>query len=104
MAQESANNTAVEIEIRVAGEERVLAEWVEMQPGWTWKSELKGGGVAAFERSGPEALAAELAQMVRDGVPVCEFKPYRKRLEEVFVDVLRSGVQATPPPLPKQNI
>jgi ABC-2 type transport system ATP-binding protein len=91
----------VDVEIRVAGSEEPLLAWLKMQAHWTFKEQLACGAIAHFSGNGPEALSGELVRMVEDKIPVCSFHPHQRRLEEIFVDVLKSGAQV--PPLPKES-
>ena len=58
---------------------------------------------AEFAFSERERLAEELRRMVLDGIAVTDFHRQERRLEEVFVDVLRqtkATALAAQPPLP----
>jgi ABC-2 type transport system ATP-binding protein len=81
------------VEIRVAGSEEALAAWLRLSPGWELSDTFAGGVRAAFAGAGEEALAGELRRMVVEGLRVSGFHIQQRRLEEIFVDVLRSGKQ-----------
>lgn len=79
------------VEIRVAGSNEALLSWLRMAPGWGDIDPFSGGTRAVFAGAGDESLSAELRRMVVDGVLVSGFQVQRRRLEEIFVDVLKSG-------------
>lgn len=89
------------VDIDVAGSEEALVEWLSMHPGWRLISRGRESVRAEFETADRETLATQLRRMVQDGVAVADFHRQERRLEEVFVDVLRDGARTLhPPPLP----
>jgi ABC-2 type transport system ATP-binding protein len=90
------------IDIMVCGEEQKLVDWILMHPGWTLVSQGRGGVRAEYEASDRDQVASELRRMIMDGVPVSDFHRQERRLEDIFVDVLKrnNGVGMQPPPLP----
>jgi ABC-2 type transport system ATP-binding protein len=94
--------TAALVEIQVHGPEAPLVEWLAMHPGWALTSRGSGSVRAEFASGERDQLAGELRRMILDGIAVTDFHRQERRLEEVFVDVLRQTKSATltPPPLP----
>ena len=91
------------IDIQVSGSEEKLVQWIGMNPGWSLVATARSGARAAFTGGDREQLAAELRRMIAEGVLVSDFHRQERRLEDVFVDVLKSngnGSPSTPPPLP----
>ncbi len=90
------------IDIQLLGGEEPLLEWLVVHPGWKLLEQRKSFVRAQFESSVRERLAAELRRMVLDGLTIMDFHRQERRLEDVFVDVLRQsgGSQFSPPPLP----
>ncbi len=81
------------VEIRVAGGtggEAALLAWISTQPGWHLLEQIAGGVRARFTGGSENALALELRHLVSAGVAVVCFQPHQKRLEEIFVDVLKT--------------
>ena len=94
------------IDLQVHGSETPLIEWLATHPGWKLFEQRKGLVRAAYESNARERLAGELRRMVTDGIAITDFHRQERRLEEVFVDVLRQSADeqrlatAAPPPLP----
>ena len=90
------------VDIQVEGEESALVDWLTLNPGWRVVSRGQGTVRAEYAEASRGALAAALRRMVADGVAVADFHRQERRLEEVFVDVLRDRqfVPLAPPPLP----
>jgi ABC-2 type transport system ATP-binding protein len=90
------------IDIQVHGPEEPLIQWLEMSPDWTLVARGRSGARAAFTGSDRDLLAGELRRMISDGVLVSDFHRQERRLEDVFVDVLKgsNGSTTAPPPLP----
>ena len=102
MLQERTGVGACVVEILVHGPEAPLLQWISMQPGWKLVTQLRGGARAEYELPDREQLAAQLRRMIQDGIQVTDFHRQERRLEEIFVDVVResNGSSAPPPPLP----
>jgi ABC-2 type transport system ATP-binding protein len=82
----------------------VLTAWLEMRPGWRLIEARRDGARAEFKDGAPEAVTAEIRRLAAD-VPLLGFQREERRLEEAFVDILRTGAvpkrrAAVPPPLP----
>ncbi|MEY5026038.1 MAG: hypothetical protein RLZZ244_1566 [Verrucomicrobiota bacterium] len=90
----SSPGAAVDVDIRLAGPEEALVQWLALQPLWTLKTRSQHAVLATLASSAPETLASELQRMIHAGIPVCGFHPHQQRLEEIFVQMLRS--QPTP--------
>jgi ABC-2 type transport system ATP-binding protein len=73
-----------------------------MHAGWQLLTRGKGSVRAEFHSSDREQLATELRRMITDGLLVVDFHRQERRLEEIFVDVLKknNATGVRPPPLP----
>ncbi len=80
----------VVVEIRVAGMVEELFQWLEGAAAWTLTERLAGGAKAEFGLNSEQALAGELRRMLEGGLQVSSFHPQQRRLEEVFVEVLKA--------------
>ncbi len=85
---------SVVVEIRVAGEAEALVRWLEADPFWSLKEHVAGGVRAQFAVNSEEALARELRRILDAGLQVSCFHPQQRRLEEVFVEVLKARAAA----------
>jgi ABC-2 type transport system ATP-binding protein len=90
--------TACVVDIQVIGSETPLAEWLAVHPGWKIMSQGRGSVRATYESSNRESLASQLRMMIQEGLAVADFHRQERRLEEVFVDVLKN--KTTPAPHP----
>jgi ABC-2 type transport system ATP-binding protein len=79
--------------IVVAGPVDVLIKWIKERKGWDVIAELHDGVRAEFTSGDPDALRAELQQMLGDGVRVVEYHREERRLEETFVEMLREPAE-----------
>ena len=93
-------------DITVHGPASALTTWLEMRPGWRLVEARRDGARAEFRDGAPEAVAAEVRRLAAD-LPLLGFQREERRLEEAFVDILRTGATparrgppASPPPLP----
>jgi ABC-2 type transport system ATP-binding protein len=94
---------AIVVDIQVDGPLDPLLGWLAMSPGWKVMTQGKNGVRAEFEVNDRDLLAGQLRRMVMDGIAVLDFHRQERRLEEVFVDVLKgnaAGAPMQPPPLP----
>lgn len=82
------------VEIRVAGPLEELLGWLERQPAWTRVAPTAEGARAQFAGNSAESLAQELRRMLDSGLRVHCFHPQQRRLEEVFVEVLKARESA----------
>jgi ABC-2 type transport system ATP-binding protein len=103
MLQERNGAGAYIVDIQVHGSELRLVEWLSMQPGWKLIAQAKGGVRAEYESADREHLALQLRRMIQDGITVTDFHRQERRLEEIFVDVVResNGSSLVPPSLPE---
>lgn len=85
------------VSIRVHGDAAPLLAWLAVRPNWKLLEERRDGARAGFTNADLAALAAELRRLTADGVLVTDFHREERRLEEAFVEMLRTG----PPPLPQ---
>lgn len=93
-------------DIVVHGPAAALASWFETRPGWRLVELRRDGARAEFNNGEPEAIATEVRRLAND-LPLLSFQRQERRLEEAFVDILRTGAApvrrrrgATPPPMP----
>lgn len=90
------------IDIQVHGSEQPLVQWISMHPGWRLIATGRSGVRAEFHMGDREQIAEQLRRMITDGILVVDFHRQERRLEEIFVDVLKqnTGTPTQPPPLP----
>jgi ABC-2 type transport system ATP-binding protein len=91
MLQERNGSSAFIVDIQVHGSELRLVEWLSMQPGWKLMAQAKGGVRAEYESGDKEQLSLQLRRMIQDGILVTDFHRQERRLEEIFVDVVRES-------------
>ena len=85
---------SVVVEMRVTGEAEALVRWLEAEPSWSLTERVAGGVRAEFAVNSDEALARELRRILAAGLQVSCFHPQQRRLEEVFVEVLKARANA----------
>ncbi len=97
-------------DIAIHGPVSALVSWLEMRAGWKLLEERRDGARALFAQAEPEAIAAEVRRLATD-LNLLGFTRQERRLEEAFVDILRTGAAPLkrrvppgpadpPPPLP----
>jgi ABC-2 type transport system ATP-binding protein len=78
--------------VNVADAPDALASWADMTPGVTLVELTKKGGRVRFASSSDEHVIQILGRLVRDGLPVVEFRREERRLEDAFIAKLeRNG-------------
>lgn len=87
------------VEIRVAGSTEAFFAWLAANSGLEIADRLKNGARVRMPDATDEILAQFLRRAVHDGIAVSGFFKVERRLEEAFVDMLRTG-PPPPPPLP----
>jgi ABC-2 type transport system ATP-binding protein len=70
--------------------------WLTVRPGWKLLEERRDGARASFAGNDPLAVSVELKRLLADGVPVIEFRRAERRLEDAFVNILRTGARTSP--------
>jgi ABC-2 type transport system ATP-binding protein len=83
----------VVMDIVLASSGDALTQWASLNPGWKLVEERRDGARLALESNDPLILAAGLKKMVNDGLPVIEFRREERRLEDAFVDMIRTVSQ-----------
>lgn len=86
------------IDVSLIGDPSALYEWVSMRPGFKVLDKRRDGARLEMEFATDEDLAANLKQMIADGLAITEFHRVERKLEDAFVDMVRH--LQTPPPLP----
>jgi ABC-2 type transport system ATP-binding protein len=61
-----------------------------MNPGWKLVEQKRDGARLVMESGGPAELAAALRKMVLDGIPVIGFHREERRLEDAFVEMIKT--------------
>ncbi|CAN5661156.1 N/A [soil metagenome] len=92
------NRNGVEtlLEIRISGDTEAFFNWLAGNPDLEIADRLKNGARVRMPEASDDVLAALLRRAVQEGIAVSGFFKVERRLEEAFVDMLRT----TPPPLP----
>lgn len=85
------------IEIRVAGDASALEAWLAASQSVEVVDRITAGARVRIAQSDDEVLARVLRGLVSDGIAVTAFFKVERRLEDAFVDMLKSQ---QPPPLP----
>jgi ABC-2 type transport system ATP-binding protein len=81
------------VDVVLAGGGDDLVQWASLNPGWKLVEQRRDGARLALETDDPQLLAAGLKKMVNDGLPVIEFRREERRLEDAFVDMIRTVSQ-----------
>jgi len=84
------------LEIRVAESPEALYAWIQVNPDLEMVDRLKNGARIKYPEMDETRQAALLRRLVLDGVEVTGFFKVERRLEDAFVDMLKTN----PPPLP----
>jgi ABC-2 type transport system ATP-binding protein len=77
------------IDVTVLGEPAALVEWATVNQGWSLVDQRRDGARLALASDDPSLIAAGLRKLVQDGVQVIDFHREERRLEDVFVDMIR---------------
>ena len=81
---------AAAVHVVVAGDPAPLVEWANTSQGWRILEVRRDGARLESAAGTAEALADGLRRMVTAGVVVVEFRREQRRLEEAFVDMVKS--------------
>jgi ABC-2 type transport system ATP-binding protein len=84
------NSSGALLDVRLAGDPGALRAWVDMNPDITLAETHREGGRVELASAEPEAIAACLRKMVADGLPVTDFHREDRRLEDAFVEILKT--------------
>ncbi|MBT9450897.1 ABC transporter ATP-binding protein [Akkermansia glycaniphila] len=90
-------SAVTEILIRCIGDPQLLVEWLKNREGWNNITPLPQGASAVCSLDSDEALSRELRELCL-ALPILEFTPRRRNLEEAFVSILSGNL----PPIPSQ--
>lgn len=85
-----------DIFIRCIGDPASLVQWLENRNGWQRIVPLPQGASAVCTLDSDEALSAELKALCHE-LPILEFTPRRRNLEEAFVSILSGNLPPIPP-------
>ena len=78
------------LHVVVAGDPAPLVEWAETSQGWRILEVRRDGARLESAAGTAEALADGLRRMDTAGVVVVEVRREQRRLEEAFVDMVKS--------------
>jgi ABC-2 type transport system ATP-binding protein len=81
----------VVVAVQAAGPAEALRDFAEAHAGVEALDPIPGGFRLRFEAGGPDFLADMLKRMVDAGIRVVEFRREERRLEDAFIDVLRTA-------------
>jgi ABC-2 type transport system ATP-binding protein len=84
--------------IHVAEAPEKLTEWASLNIGWEPMEILRNGARLKCALQTPGEIAASLRRMINDGIPVVEFHREERRLEDAFVEIIKSRNAPSPPP------
>jgi ABC-2 type transport system ATP-binding protein len=85
----TAEGTATDVEVTVAGGTEALRDWIGTRQGWSIVAERPRGALVRCPATDEAGLAAALRQLVIAGIDVVEFRREQRRLEEAFVDLVK---------------
>jgi len=85
-----------------------LVDWIESQPDIALQGRTAQRVTIEIGTREKTDAASCLRRLVQHGLPVCEFRPVEKRLEQVFVEMVKGqglppetiASQVQPPPMP----
>ena len=78
------------IQVSVAGDPKILLDWIALQPGLTLVDSHRDGGRIRLTGGSDEEIALCLRSLIHDGIPVLDFHREQRRLEDAFVDILKA--------------
>jgi ABC-2 type transport system ATP-binding protein len=78
------------VDIVLAGTGEALTLWASLNPGWKLVEERRDGARLVLESGDLTLLVAGLKKMLNDGLPVIDFRREERRLEDAFVDMIRT--------------
>ncbi|MDZ4742168.1 MAG: ABC transporter ATP-binding protein [Verrucomicrobiota bacterium] len=93
------------IEVKVSENVETLLNWVSMNPGMKVYETMQNGARLTFENPSDDFAREALRRMILDGIAVSDFHRQERRLEDVFVEMLKqSNAPATTPQLPERTM
>jgi ABC-2 type transport system ATP-binding protein len=92
LRHDASSDAAAIFDLTVHGPVQALADWLETRPGWRLVELRRDGARAEFHHAEPDAVVAEVRRLAND-LPLLGFQRQERRLEEAFVDILRSGMK-----------
>jgi ABC-2 type transport system ATP-binding protein len=81
------------VDVVLNGGADALAQWATLNAGWKLVEERRDGARLALEGDDVLLLTAGLKKMLNDGLPVIEFRREERKLEDAFVDMIRTVSQ-----------
>lgn len=81
------------VDVVLNGSGDALAQWATLNAGWKLVEERRDGARLALEGDDVLLITAGLRKMLNDGLPVIEFRREERKLEDAFVDMIRSVAQ-----------
>ena len=88
--QENAAGSATLIDVQIEGDPEALRQWTLVNPGVTLVEMRKRGARLSLPSGEPAEIAALLKRLVQAGLPVTDFHRESRKLEDAFVDILRT--------------
>jgi ABC-2 type transport system ATP-binding protein len=89
-------NGGMILEVALAGDPGGLEQWSQMQPNLEYLETTKSGGRLRLAEDDPAQIAALLARMVKDGLPVIEFHRVQRNLEAAFMEMVADPANRPP--------
>jgi ABC-2 type transport system ATP-binding protein len=81
------------VDVVLNGGGDALAQWATLNAGWKLVEERRDGARLALEGDDALLLTAGLKKMLNDGLPIIEFRREERKLEDAFVDMIRTVAQ-----------
>ncbi|MCF7675947.1 MAG: ABC transporter ATP-binding protein [Akkermansiaceae bacterium] len=91
------SNGGILLDVQLAADPAALAHWCRMQPNLEFVETTKSGGRLRMANEDPVQIAALLARMIKDGLPVIEFHREQRNLEAAFMEMVSRTAHAPPP-------
>ena len=83
-------------DVHLAGDPNALASWCQMQPNIEWIAARRLGGRIRLAIDTPDNAAQVLARMVKDALPIIEFRREQRNLEDAFMAMVGERPDAEP--------
>ena len=84
------HGAAAVIRIEVAGDPKILDDWITLQPAITLIDSGRDGSRIRLSGNTDEEIALCLRSLIHDGISVVDFHREERRLEDAFVDILKA--------------
>lgn len=84
----------IDVEIRVSGDLKNLEEWIVLNPGARLVEVTEKACIVKLDSAEKADVADYLQRLIAAGIKVVDFHRRERRLEDAFIDLLGSNVEA----------